>query len=52
MIHIRIWDLPTRIFHWVLVLAIAGLVITGEVGGEAMVWHFRLGYTVGSLLYP
>lgn len=50
MIHIRIWDLPTRIFHWVLVLAIAGLVITGEVGGEAMVWHFRLGYTVGSLL--
>ena len=50
MIHIRIWDLPTRVFHWVLVLAIAGLVITGEVGGEAMVWHFRLGYVVGSLL--
>ena len=50
MIHIRIWDLPTRVFHWVLVLAIAGLMITGEVGGEAMVWHFRLGYTVGSLL--
>jgi len=50
MTQIRIWDLPTRVFHWVLALAIAGLIITGEVGGEAMVWHFRLGYLVGSLL--
>lgn len=51
MFNIRIWDLPTRVFHWVLVMAIAGLVMTGEEGGEAMVWHFRLGYAVGSLLF-
>lgn len=50
MNQIRVWDLPTRVFHWCLALAIAGLIITGEVGGEAMVWHFRLGYVVGSLL--
>jgi cytochrome b len=47
---IRIWDLPTRIFHWALVLCVVGLIITGEVGGELMPWHFRLGYTVLSLL--
>jgi cytochrome b len=50
MTPIRIWDLPTRIFHWALALAVIGLVITGNVGGNAMVWHFRLGYCVASLL--
>jgi cytochrome b len=47
---IRVWDLPTRIFHWTLVLCIVGLVITGEIGNELMPWHFRLGYAVLSLL--
>jgi cytochrome b len=47
---IRVWDLPTRVFHGVLALAVLGLAITGLTGGDAMVWHFRLGYLVGSLL--
>ena len=47
---IRVWDLPTRVFHWALVLCIAGSVIAGEIGGNAMPWHFRIGYTVLSLL--
>jgi cytochrome b len=47
---IRVWDLPTRLFHWSLALLILGLVITGNVGGNAMVWHFRCGYAVLSLL--
>jgi cytochrome b len=46
----RVWDLPTRIFHWALALAVIGLVITGNVGGNAMVWHFRLGFCVLTLL--
>lgn len=46
----RIWDLPTRIFRWALAACIVGLVITANVGGNAMVWHFRLGYTVLALL--
>jgi len=29
---------------------VIGLVVTGNVGGNAMVWHFRLGYTVLTLL--
>ena len=47
---VRVWDLPTRIFHWVLACAVVGLLVTGNIGGEIMVWHFRLGYTVLSLL--
>ena len=47
---VRVWDLPTRVFHWALVLCVAGLLITGNVGGNAMVWHGRLGYAVLTLL--
>lgn len=47
---VRIWDLPTRLFHWLLVACVVGLVITGNVGGNAMVWHFRFGYAVLTLL--
>ncbi|OOG41684.1 cytochrome b/b6 domain-containing protein [Polaromonas sp. A23] len=47
---VRVWDLPTRIFHWALVAGVIGLAITGTVGGNAMVWHFRFGYSVLTLL--
>jgi cytochrome b len=47
---VRVWDLPTRVFHWALVACVIGLAITGTVGGNAMVWHFRFGYTVLALL--
>ncbi len=50
MVRVRIWDLPTRLFHWVLALCVTGLVITGSLGGDAMNLHFRLGYTVIALL--
>lgn len=46
----RVWDLPTRIFHWALAVSVVGLFISGNVGGNAMVWHMRLGYLVASLL--
>jgi cytochrome b len=47
---VRIWDLPTRFFHWALLLCVVGLVTTGKIGNEWMVWHFRLGYCVMTLL--
>jgi cytochrome b len=47
---VRVWDLPTRLFHWVLVACVIGLVATGYTGGNAMEWHGRLGYTVLALL--
>jgi len=48
---VRIWDLPTRVFHIVLALAVSGLVVTGEVGGNAMQIHFLLGYLVLALVF-
>lgn len=47
---VRVWDLPTRFFHWVLVACVIGLAISGTIGGNAMVWHFRFGYSVLALL--
>jgi cytochrome b len=47
---VRIWDLPTRLFHWALFACVVGLLITGNVGGELMRWHFRFGYCVMTLL--
>ncbi len=45
---VRIWDLPTRLFHWLLALCVIGLVTTAQLG--YMDWHFRLGYAVLTLL--
>lgn len=47
---VRVWDLPTRLFHWALALCALGLLVTGKIGGEAMAWHARLGYAVATLL--
>jgi cytochrome b len=47
---VRVWDLPTRLFHWALVVCIIGLVTTSQIGGNAMDWHFRFGYSVLALL--
>ncbi|MGE0351190.1 cytochrome b/b6 domain-containing protein [Hydrogenophaga sp.] len=50
MYTIRVWDLPTRLFHWLLALCVVGLVVTGSLGGNWMNWHLRLGYAVLTLL--
>ncbi|HQX85185.1 MAG TPA: cytochrome b/b6 domain-containing protein [Aestuariivirga sp.] len=47
---IRLWDLPTRLFHWILLLAVAASVASGQVGGNWMDWHGRIGLLVVGLL--
>lgn len=47
---VRVWDLPTRLFHWTLALCIVGSLVTAKIGGNAMVWHIRLGIAVLALL--
>lgn len=47
---IRIWDLPTRVFHWLLALAVITALVTANIGGNAMDWHFRCGYAALSLV--
>lgn len=45
-----VWDLPTRLFHWLLVACVVGAFVTAKVGGGAMVWHGRLGLAIIGLL--
>lgn len=40
-----VWDLPTRTFHWAIVLLVAGAWYSAEAG--LMEWHYRAG--VGAL---
>ncbi len=47
---LRVWDLPTRVFHWLLATCVIALVISGSVGGNAMIWHMKLGYAALTLL--
>ena len=47
---VRIWDLPTRLFHWLLAACVIALIATAKIGGDAMNWHLRLGYAVFGLL--
>jgi len=47
---IRIWDLPLRTFHWLLVITILCSFIAVKIGGNAMTWHARFGYLVIALM--
>lgn len=47
---VRVWDLPTRLFHWLLALCVIGLIVTSKVGGSAIQWHTWLGLAAGALL--
>jgi cytochrome b len=47
---IRVWDLPTRLFHWLLVVAVVAAVVTGQLGGNLMDWHGRIGVGIVALL--
>lgn len=48
--NLRVWDLPIRLFHWLLVLAVFGALATGFMGQSWMEWHGRFGLTVAGLL--
>jgi len=47
-----VWDLPLRLFHWLLVLSIAASWITAELGFDWMQIHMYLGYwTLGLIVF-
>jgi cytochrome b len=47
---VRVWDAPTRIFHWLLASLVMFSFITGKVGGAWMEWHLKSGYAILTLL--
>jgi cytochrome b len=42
----KVWDLPVRVMHWGLVLAVGGAWLTRELEGDWFAWHVRCGYAV------
>jgi cytochrome b len=47
---VRVWDLPLRLFHWLLAAAVIASLASGQIGGNLMVWHGRLGILIAGLL--
>jgi cytochrome b len=47
---VRLWDLPTRLFHWLLLLAVATAIASGLVGANWMKLHGLAGLTITGLL--
>lgn len=45
-----VWDLPVRLFHWLLVALVAGAFVSAKIGGNAMVWHGRFGLAIVGLV--
>jgi cytochrome b len=61
MNNIRVWDLPLRLFHWLLVVCVVGAYFCvksagitegwlSETGLDWMTWHSRFGYAVLTLI--
>lgn len=47
---VQVWDPALRIFHWLLAVATAAALVTGEVGGPWIEWHGRAGELIAGLL--
>jgi cytochrome b len=47
--NILVWDIPTRLFHWLLVVSFVGAFATGE-SEQWRHTHVLLGYTAGGLI--
>ncbi|MBQ0943070.1 cytochrome b/b6 domain-containing protein [Ideonella sp. 4Y16] len=49
MSRVRVWDVPVRVFHWLLVLSFAGAWLSAE-SERWRLLHVTLGYTVAGLV--
>ena len=53
-VSVRVWDLPTRLFHWLLALLVAASLATGKfdslLGAGTLEWHRRFGLAILALL--
>jgi cytochrome b len=47
---VRVWDLPTRLFHWLLAVLVVFSFVSAKIGGAWTDWHFRSGYAILTLL--
>ena len=47
---LRVWDLPTRLFHWMLVVLVIISFVTVRIGGNLMRYHVWCGEAILALL--
>lgn len=47
---VRLWDLPTRVFHWSLVAAVTTAIVTAKLGGAWMSLHGQAGLAIVGLV--
>ena len=47
--NVLVWDVPVRVFHWLMVLSFAGAYLTAETERWRLA-HVTLGYTMGGLV--
>ena len=47
---VRIWDVPTRLFHWAFAACVVGAYVCVKLGGLYMDWHVRLGLAAFGLV--
>lgn len=47
---VMVWDLPTRFFHWLLLLLVISSFVTGKIGGNFMRYHEWSGEAILTLL--
>lgn len=45
-----VWDLPLRLFHWLLVIAVAVAFLSAEEGSPLNDWHILSGWIAGILI--
>jgi cytochrome b len=53
-VSVRVWDIPTRLFHWTLLLLVVASFVTGQfdsiLGPTTLEWHKRSGLAILGLL--
>ena len=48
---VAVWDLPTRLFHWMLAVLVINCIVTAKIGGNYMTYHMYSGYLVLTFLF-
>lgn len=48
--HVKVWDLPLRLFHWTLVVAIVVAFLSSEEDSALNAWHVLSGWTAAVLI--
>lgn len=50
LIAVKVWDPPTRFFHWLLLALVISSFVTGKIGGNLMQYHVWSGEAILTLL--